>query len=336
MKTRTSTLSHIHPKADDWFATGERITYDYHEKEIVDKLKHGFNANTSVRLWHRLVNENHAETGSEWTTMMPGFPDGSFGWAATEEYLSMSDQVARLYVEYVGMGDSDKPEGYAYSVIERADMIEALWRHYEIRNTILVTFDFSSIVALELLSRQISKTESGEKPYTTIIGFLSINGGLFADSHSHPILTTPLLKTSFGRIGARLAQNSTFAFNMMMKDLWSKEYGITKDELAENHNAIGRRGGAVFMSNAAGFVDEHKANAERWDLKRVFDATYPDVKYIVAGSEKDQFEHKQVKKARRELQAFGLEIEMFPGGHMTTTEYPDLIAATIAKLKSIL
>ncbi len=328
MKTKNIDLHK--PKADLWFASGNRLQYDYQNGEIFDQ-KDDYNRETSVRIWNKVV---HGVEKSEpnWLTMMPGFPDGSFGWAATEQHLVHQETTSRIYVEYVGMGDSDKPEGYEYSVKERADMVEALWKFHGVKTTQLITFDFSSIVALELLSRQIEAENSGKNNGTIITKVLTINGGLFADSHTHPILTTPLLKTSFGRLGAKFAQNSTFAFNMMMKDLWSKEYGVTKEELAQNHNAIGRRDGTMFMSNAAGFVDEHKLNAERWDLKRIFTATYPQVKYIVAGSKKDQFEYKQVKKAQKELAPLGLEIVSYPGGHMTTSEHPNLIAGTIEKM----
>lgn len=320
-------------KADAWFSLGNRLIYDHRIKTIVNNNNNTGDKDTSIRIWNRIVDGTYASDG--WLTMMPGFPDGSYGWSSTEQYIKDADKIPRLYVEYVGMGDSDKPEGYKYGVKERADMVEALWKHHNIKLTSLVTFDFSSLVALELLSRQITRIEMGADSSTIIDKVFFINGGLFADAHSHPLLTTPLLKTTFGRMGAKMAQNSKRTFNMMIRDLWSKEYGVTKEELAENHKAVGRRGGAVFMSNAAGFVDEHKKNANRWDFKRIFDATYPNIRYIVAGSEKDKFEYKQVEKAKEELMYRGLEVVMFPGGHMTTSEYPDLIAKTILRMRSI-
>ena len=38
------------------------------------------------------------------------------------------DLGPRLYVEPAGQGDSDKPRDYPYSTVERADLVEALWR----------------------------------------------------------------------------------------------------------------------------------------------------------------------------------------------------------------
>lgn len=106
-----------------------------------------------------------------------------------------------------------------------------------------------------------------------------INGGLFADAHSHPLLTTPLLKTKFGKMGTQMAQKYHFAFNMMMKNLWSKEYRITSEELNQVFDAITRRNGALFMHNGAGFVDEHKEYAERLDLLNIYKEMHKKVSF---------------------------------------------------------
>jgi len=36
--------------------------------------------------------------------------------------------MPKLFLDYVGMGHSDKPKGFAYSTTERADLVEAIWR----------------------------------------------------------------------------------------------------------------------------------------------------------------------------------------------------------------
>lgn len=240
--------------------------------------------------------------------------------------------VPKIFVEYVGQGDSDKPADYPYGTMERADLVESLWQAQEIKSTFVVTFDYSSIVALELLSRQQERLESGSKPVTRIERVLSVNGGLFADAHSHPWLTTPLLKTPMGKMGTWVAQRSKFAFNQMVKVLWSKEYNVTSEELGELYEAISRRNGAAFMSNGAGFVDEHKANADRWDLRRVFLASRGSVSFHIVGSEGDPFEPNQIVKARERLGEYEIDIRVLPGGHLTTSEHPELLAQIIQDL----
>jgi hypothetical protein len=50
--------------------------------------------------------------------------------------------------------------------MERADLVEAQWRAHGIRNTVLVTFDYSSLVMLELLQHQ--RDERVEKGMSSI------------------------------------------------------------------------------------------------------------------------------------------------------------------------
>ena len=59
---------------------------------------------------------------------MPGFPDGSFGWAKIDQHLGGNGMAPKIHVEYVGQGDSDKPSKYPYGTMERADLVAALWR----------------------------------------------------------------------------------------------------------------------------------------------------------------------------------------------------------------
>jgi len=310
--------------AKNWFDKGQRIAYNFKEKQFL--IESNSKDSNALNVFHRLV--NNSSNNSYCITMLPGFPDGSFGWAKTEQLLANDNNSQRLYVEYIGQGDSDKPKQFSYGVMERADLVETMWEHYGIEETFVVTFDYSSLVAMELLRRQQERKD--RKTKTSKVLF--INGGLFTDAHSHPYMTTPLLKTSFGKMGTRMAQNSHFAFNLMMKDLWSKEYGVTKEELNEIFDAITRRNGALFMHNAAGFVDEHKKHAERLDLLNIYKEMCNELSFHIVGSEKDQFEPNQIVKAKERLGKYNVDIRMVPGGHMTTSEYPDLLANIIKEL----
>jgi len=318
-------------KAADWFVSGVRVSYDKTENKVVETPLNAPSGNESYQVWRKVTNSTD-RISSEFISMLPGFPDGSYGWSRVEGQLQGIVNTPRLYVEYLGQGDSDKPEKYHYSTKERADLVEAHWDNLNVRTTYLVTFDYSSLVAMELLRRQQEQQSEGKSLGTTIKGVLFINGGLFADAHSHPIMTTPLLKTAFGKMGTRIAQKSHLAFNLMMKGLWSKEYGVTKAELNEVFDAVTRRNGALFMSNAAKFVDEHKGNANRWDLFSIYSEMQKDVSFHIVGSEKDQFEPNQISKAKERLGPYDVAIRMVPGGHMTTSEYPDLLAAMIAEM----
>jgi pimeloyl-ACP methyl ester carboxylesterase len=235
----------------------------------------------------------------------------------------------RLYVEPVGQGDSDKPRDYPYSTVERADLVEALWRHHGVRRTVVVTFDYTSLALLELLRRQLERTASGDAAGPVITAVLMVNGGLFADAQTHPWQGTPLLRSPVGALAMRGWQRSPRAFEAgwTRARLYSRSYRPSPEELAEVWSAITRRDGAAFVHNAAGFVGEHRRNAQRWDLAAIARDLDGTVALYIGGSDEDAYEHRQIPATRQRVPQ--AEVLTFPGGHLTTTEHPDLLAAAI-------
>jgi pimeloyl-ACP methyl ester carboxylesterase len=263
--------------------------------------------------------------------MLPGFPDGSYGWAQVDRLLG-DDLRPRLYVEPVGQGDSDKPRDYRYSTVERADLVEALWRHHGVRRTVVVTFDYTSLALLELLRRQLERTASGDAAAPVITAAFMVNGGLFADSHTHPWQGTPLLRTPMGGLATWQWQRSSgvFARSVIQARMYSRGYRPGPGELAEMWSAITRRDGAAFAHNAAGFVGEHRRHAQRWDLAAIAEELDGAVRLYVGGSEQDPYEHRQIPATRQRVPS--AEILTFPGGHLTTSEHPALLAAAISDI----
>ncbi len=160
------------------------------------------------------------------------------------------------------------------------------------------------------------------------------NGGYFADAHSHPLMTTPALRSPIGGIVTWFGQRSPILSRQLLKSMFSKEYRLTTAEFNEIYDAISRRNGFSFVSRAAGFVAEHRAKyGERWDLRRLYLALRESVSFHIVGSEGDIFEPNQVVKARERLGNQGLEIRMLPGGHMITSEQPEQFARIIEEVR---
>jgi pimeloyl-ACP methyl ester carboxylesterase len=268
--------------AEMWFAGGERIGYD---------PAHGVVGNEAASRRVFLRREGDV---ARVVTFLPGFPDGSFGWAKVLPWLPNAATMPKLFVEYLGMGDSDKPRRYRYSTAERTDLVEAIWRSLGVAETTVVAFDFSSLVVLEYLRRGLERAERGHAAQgPTLRGVLIFNGGLFTDGHTHPWFTTPILRRPGGRIASWLAGRSFAVFKQLAAVLWSKGYQVTDAEVRELYQAMSRHGGLFYLSRAAGFVADHQAQGAR-------------------------------------LGERGLAITRLPGGHLTTTEQPEALAALIA------
>ena len=55
--------------------------------------------------------------------------------------------------DFLGFGASDKPADHDYSLLEQADLVEALWAQEGVDETALVAHDYAVSVAQELLAR---------------------------------------------------------------------------------------------------------------------------------------------------------------------------------------
>ena len=302
-----------------WFAGGERVGYDPATGTVGA-------ADAPLRVFLRREGDPaHA------VTFLGGFPDGSFGWAKVLPHLPDAAAMPKLFAEYVGQGDSDKPGRYAYSTAERTDLVEALWRHLGVQTTTLVAFDFSSLVVLEHLRRRIERTGRGEPASgPEIRGVFIFNGGLFTDGHSHLWFTTPLLRRPGGGLIPWFGARSFPMFKMLAGTMWSRGYRVRDDEVRELRAAMARHDGLFYLSRAAGFVADHKAQGERLDFGRLYRAYRDQFPFLVGGSDDDPFEHRQVALAEERLGACGLDIAHLPGGHLTTHEQPEALAALIA------
>src|SRR6202007_2259102 len=172
------------PSAQAWFARGGRVGYDPKARAMVRS------GDAPLKIFlSREGDVSHA------VFFLPGFPDGSFGWAKVRMHLPNAAEMPKLFLDYVGMGDSDKPKDYAYSTAERAGLVEAIWRDLSVQSTTLVAFDFSSLVVLEHLQRRLGRLKRGEPAGgPDIRGVFIFNGGLFPGEHSHPWFTTPILR----------------------------------------------------------------------------------------------------------------------------------------------
>ncbi len=307
--------------AQTWFAGGERIDY-------APKAGTVGAADTPLKIFLRREGDP-----TNAVTFMPGYPDGSFGWAKVLPHLPPAPEMPKLFVEYIGMGDSDKPKDYTYGTAERTDLVEAIWRTYEVKSTTLVAFDFSSLVVLEHLRRRLERAERGEPVGgPEIRGIFIFNGGLYTDGHSHPWFTTPILRRLPDWTMEAIGRPFT-AFKLLAGVMWSKGYHVSDAEVRELYKVMTRHDGLFYLSRAAGFVAEHEADHARLDFGGLFEDYRHQFPFLVGGSDEDPFEHQQVNLSQGRLGQLGIQIERLPGGHLTTNEQPKALATLIAKFE---
>jgi pimeloyl-ACP methyl ester carboxylesterase len=309
-----------HPlvSAEEWFSRGQRLPYDPEHAK--------FDESSPLRVFVR-----HGAGAGRTLTFLPGWPDGSFGWAKVDAELAERGDSDRLFLDYIGHGDSDKPRQYQYSTYERADLVEALWWAKSVDATIVIAFDYSCIVSLELLARRIERQQAGEHPGTVVGACLLANGGLFADGHTHPWFTTPLMKSRVGGPLMWVGQHSRHGFAPIFRSVFSRSYRVTTAEIEQAYQAIRRRDGVRVLPATAAYVDEHREHAARWDLGCIVAELGEAVPIHVVGGREDRFEGRQLHLARERL-GDAVESTELPGGHLATAEHPRRLAELVEGL----
>ncbi|HEX3465821.1 MAG TPA: alpha/beta hydrolase [Candidatus Elarobacter sp.] len=311
----------VQSPVEAWFAGGERV-------DVAIRSSDARTPSTARGFVRHEGDLTHA------VTFMPGYPDGSIGWSNVLPHLPDSQTMPKLFVEYLGMGDSDKPKNYRYSTAERTDLVEELWRHFGVASTTLVAFDFSSLVVLEHLQRRLERAERGlPEGGPAIRGVFIFNGGLFTDGHSHPWYTTPVLRRLPDRARRGLGRSFRM-FKMLAGVMWSKSYRVSDAEVRAVYDAMDRHDGLFYLAAAAGFVADHKAQGDRLDFARLFAAYRDRFPFVVGGSDEDPFEKRQVVLAQERLGAQGLRTVRLPGGHLTTNEQPAALAQLVADFQA--
>jgi len=148
---------------------------------------------------HRIIWREEGASDAPVLLLIHGFPTASWDWEALWPGLTQRYRV--LTFDMIGFGFSDKPLGYNYSILDQADIGEALLRERGVDRHHVLAHDYGDSVAQELLARSV---EPGDRPTLQSVCFL--NGGLFPETH-RPVLIQKLLLSRVGPLVARRQQD---------------------------------------------------------------------------------------------------------------------------------
>jgi len=185
-----------------------------------------------------------------------GFPTASWDWEPLWPGLTKRfDHV--LAPDLLGFGFSDKPATHAYSILEQADLCEALLAECGVERVHLLAHDYGVSVAQELLARE----QSQPRRRLQLASVVLLNGGLFPETH-HALWTQHLLKSPLGFLATRLV--SERGFNRSFARVFGPD---TKPGLIELHDfwqLVSHNRGHRIAHRLIGYIRERRWNRERW------------------------------------------------------------------------
>src|SRR5690625_409889 len=123
--------------------------------------------------------------------LLHGYPRSSWDYSLLFNKLSQEFRV--IAPDFLGFGFSAKPFPYDYSILQQANIVEAILAQKGIKQCHVITHNYGDAVVLELLSRHLNLRH---KPFLSIT---FLGSSLFEDGQT-PTLVQRLLSSPLGNL----------------------------------------------------------------------------------------------------------------------------------------
>lgn len=252
--------------------------------------------------------------------LIHGFPTASWDFHALWPALAARYRV--LAPDLLGFGLSDKPRGHAYSLLEQADLCEALLAQHGIDRYHVLAHDYGVSVAQELLARA---RESGARSRLQSVALL--NGGLFPETH-RPRLVQRLLLSPLGPWVARRMTRARFGHAMAA--IFGPATPPSVSLLDGFWALIERGGGREAMPALIRYIPERRARRARW-VDALQQAPVPIT--LINGSADPVSGAHLVRRYRALIPA--PDVTVLPGiGHYPQCEAPEAVLAAYLQFRT--
>jgi pimeloyl-ACP methyl ester carboxylesterase len=185
--------------------------------------------------------------------LIHGFPTASWDW----HYLwrALAEQYQVIACDMLGFGDSAKPRGHAYSLLQQADLQQALLAHLGVSEPVhVLAHDYGDSVAQELLARD-------REGRIQLASCVFLNGGLFPETH-HPVLVQKLLLSPIGPLIGRLFSRQKLAQSFAR--VFGPHTQPSARELDDFWSLIAANNGPGVMHRLIRYMPERRVQRERW------------------------------------------------------------------------
>lgn len=186
--------------------------------------------------------------------LVHGFPTSSWDWTPIWSALGASHRLVAM--DLLGFGFSEKPNPHRYSIMEQADLCEALVEERRLQSFDVLAHDYGDTVAQELLARQNDGRGAGR---WTSVCFL--NGGLFPETHQARLIQK-LLLSPLGPLINKLSTKG--AFSKSLSAVFGPKTKPTRQELDAFWELINHNDGKHGFHNLITYMSERKRYRERW------------------------------------------------------------------------
>jgi pimeloyl-ACP methyl ester carboxylesterase len=183
-----------------------------------------------------------------------GFPTAS--WDYRHLWTALTARFSVVAIDLLGFGDSDKPPGHRYRIVEQADLQLAVLAQLGIDAFDVLAHDYGVSVAQELLARQLDG--SGANGLRSVC---FLNGGLIPELH-RPLLVQRLLCSPLGPLVALCLGKS--AFERSLRRVFGDHTPPSREELDGYWELFTRAHGRRALPQLIRYMDERREQRTRW------------------------------------------------------------------------
>ncbi|MNV30370.1 2-hydroxy-6-oxo-6-(2'-aminophenyl)hexa-2,4-dienoic acid hydrolase [compost metagenome] len=185
--------------------------------------------------------------------LIHGFPSASWDWHYLWQPLTQRYRV--IACDMLGFGDSAKPANHEYSLLEQADLQQALLEHLNVEQPVhLFAHDYGDSVAQELLARHYeSRVE--------LASCVFLNGGLFAETH-RPVLMQKLLLSPLGwMIGRAFSRDGLVR---SFRQIFGPQTRPSESQMDDFWSLVESQRGPRIMHKLIAYIPERRVWRNRW------------------------------------------------------------------------
>ena len=197
----------------------------------------------------------HLQTSKPTIAFLHGYPSASYDYYKVLPFLD--NDFSYVIHDHLGFGLSDKPTNYSYSLIEQAEMAIELWKQLGLKEIHLVSHDYGTTIANEIIVRKLQGFEPVKIKSVTFC-----NGSLHIEL-AHLKFVQKLLKHPyFGKYMVALMNKRTFI--KTMKDIWYDKTLFDVNEMNELWNLVMMNSGKAVLHKISQYNNERVKYWHRW------------------------------------------------------------------------
>lgn len=201
-----------------------------------------------------------------------GYPFNSWDWSLI--WPTLIKKFTVIAPDNIGMGFSDKPVAYQYSVHDHADVCEALLAHLGAQKVHLLAHDLGDSIGQEVLAR----SHFGDQSYgkLDIESITWLNGGMFVESYTPRLLQKAMSRTPLGDIMSPLQGTplSRRLADPTINEMFGVNHKPSRELMDKFHQILDYNDGKKVMHKVGQFISDRYVHRNRW-VRAMRETTIP-------------------------------------------------------------